>query len=201
MSNADEHKNVNGAGADGSGSAENVDRIREILFGTQQREFEKKLSRMEERLSTEVNNLREESKKRFDSLQSYLKDELEAVTERIKAEQDERSEKHAQISRELKEFAKQTEKRISHLDEQADKHQRDFRKQILDQGEGLAQEFRRQHQELKSAVDASLEELAGDKASRGALASLFTEMALRLNNEFTIPGADTPGKGETRRQK
>jgi chromosome segregation ATPase len=186
MSNADEHKNVNGAGADGSGSAENVDRIREILFGTQQREFEKKLSRMEERLSTEVNNLREESKKRF---------------ERIKAEQDERSEKHAQLSRELKEFAKQTEKRISHLDEQADKHQRDFRKQILDQGEGLAQEFRRQHQELKSAVDASLEELAGDKASRGALASLFTEMALRLNNEFNIPGADTPGKGETRRQK
>jgi DNA repair exonuclease SbcCD ATPase subunit len=201
MSNADEHKNANGQAADGAGGAENVDRIREILFGTQQRDFEKKLARIEDRLATEVNNLREEYKKRFDSLQVFLKDELEAVTERIKAEQDERVEKLAQISRELKEFSKQTEKRITHLDEQQDKHQRDVRKQILDQGEGLSQDFRRQHQELKTAVDASLEELAADKPSRGALANMFTEMALRLNNEFNIPGAETGGKGETRRQK
>lgn len=201
MSNDEGTKGTNGA-VDGSGGGENVDRIREILFGTQQREFDKKLTRLEERLATEAGNLREESKKRFDSLNLYLKNEMESVAERIKAEQEERIEKLGQISRELKELDKQMEKRITQLDEQSGKHQRELRKQILDQGEELSQESRRLHQELKAAVEGSMRDLSSEKASRSALANLFTEMAMRLNNEFNIPGADTSaGKAEARRAK
>jgi DNA anti-recombination protein RmuC len=193
MNNAEESKGTTGAlPADGAAGGENVDRIREILFGSQQREMEKKMARLEERLSAEATGLRDESKKRFDSLNLYLKNEMESLTERIKAEQDERVEKLSQISRELKELAKAMEKRITQLDEQGSKHQRDLRKQILDQGEELSAEFRRLHQELKAVVEVSTQELRAEKPSRSALANLFTEMALRLNNEFNIPGADAP---------
>ena len=189
MNNTEENKGANGAmGADGGG--ENVDRIREILFGSQQREFEKKLARFDERLAAEATTLREESKKRFDSLNSYIKSEMESMAERVKAEQDDRVEKLNLLGRELKELAKVTEKRLTQLDELVSKNQRDVRKQILDQGEELSGEFRRLHQEIKSSVERSVKELNEDKPGRSALANLFTEMALRLNNEFNIPGAE-----------
>jgi len=175
-------------GADGGG--ENVDRIREILFGSQQREFEKKLARFDERLAGEAATLREESKKRFDSLNLYIRSEMESMAERVKSEQEERAEKVGQLGRELKELAKVTEKRLTQLDELVSKNQRDVRKQILDQGEELSGEFRRLHQEIKSSVERSVQELNADKPGRSALANLFTEMALRLNNEFNIPGAE-----------
>jgi len=189
VNNTEENKGANGAmGADGGG--ENVDRIREILFGSQQREFEKKLARFDERLAAEAATLREESKKRFDSLNSYIKSEMESMAERVKAEQDDRVEKLNLLGRELKELAKVTEKRLTQLDELVSKNQRDVRKQILDQGEELSGEFRRLHQEIKSSVERSVKELNEDKPGRSALANLFTEMALRLNNEFNIPGAE-----------
>jgi len=189
VNNTEENKGSNGAmGADGGG--ENVDRIREILFGSQQREFEKKLARFDERLAGEAATLREESKKRFDSLNLYIRSEMESMAERIKSEQEERAEKVGQLGRELKELAKVTEKRLTQLDELVSKNQRDVRKQILDQGEELSGEFRRLHQEIKSSVERSVQELNADKPGRSALANLFTEMALRLNNEFNIPGAE-----------
>lgn len=191
MSSVENNKSAGGEASDGVGAGENVDRIREILFGTQQRELEKKLVKLEERLASDAAALREESKKRFDSLNLYLKKEMESIGERLKAEQEERAEKVAQVTRELKEFGKATEKRMTQLDDQASKHQHELRKQLLEQGEELAAEFRRLHQELKSALDGAVRELSDEKASRSALANLFTEMALRLNNEFKIPSADS----------
>jgi DNA anti-recombination protein RmuC len=191
VNNAEETKGANGAlGGDGAAGGENVDRIREILFGTQQREFEKKLARMEERLAGEAAALREESKKRFDSLNLYFKNEMESMAERVKAEQDDRIEKLGLVGRELKELTKVMEKRFTQIDEQLSKQQRDLRKQILDQGEELSGEFRQLHQELKATVERSVEELNADKPGRSALANLFTEMALRLTNEFNIPGTE-----------
>jgi len=96
------------------------------------------------------------------------------------------------LGRELKELAKATDKRLTQIDELASKNQRDLRKQILDQGEELSGEFRRLHQELKSSLERSVQELNEDKPGRSALANLFTEMALRLNNEFSIPGSEAP---------
>jgi hypothetical protein len=191
VNNAEETKGTNGAlGGDGAGGGENVDRIREILFGTQQREFEKKLARMEERLAGEAAALRDESKKRFDSLNLYFKNEMESMAERVKAEKEDRVEKLGEITRELKELTKAMEKRFTQVDEQLSRQQRDLRKQILDQGEELSGEFRQLHQELKAAVERSVQELNADKPGRAALANLFTEMAMRLQNEFNIPGTE-----------
>jgi len=191
VNNAEETKGANGAlGTDGAGGGENVDRIREILFGTQQREFEKKLARMEERLAGEAAALRDESKKRFDSLNLYFKNEMESMAERVKAEKEDRVEKLGEITRELKELTKAMEKRFTQVDEQLSRQQRDLRKQILDQGEELSGEFRGLHQDLKAAVERSVQELNADKPGRAALANLFTEMAMRLNNEFNIPGTE-----------
>src|SRR5215210_3122558 len=65
----------------------NIDKIRQILFGGQMRDYEKRFSRLEERLLKESADLRDETKKRFDALEAFVRSEFEALSERLVAEQ------------------------------------------------------------------------------------------------------------------
>ncbi len=69
----------------------NVDKIRDILFGSQMRDYESRFARLEETLIKETLEIRETNKRRFDQLESYIRKEFETVQTRIKSERDERS--------------------------------------------------------------------------------------------------------------
>jgi DNA anti-recombination protein RmuC len=168
----------------------NIDKIRDILFGVQMRDYEKRFARLEERLLKESSDLREETKKRFDSLELYIKHEMEALTERLTAEQNARTESLEQLSQGVKDTFRAFDKRAAGMDEQSAKGQRELRQQILEQSKNLSDEIRQKHGELLAALDREANELRVDKTDRSALAALFTELAMRLNNDFKIPGAE-----------
>jgi DNA repair exonuclease SbcCD ATPase subunit len=176
-------------GADGQGG-ENLDKVREILFGSQARDYEKRFARLEERLLRETAEAREEVRRRSEALESYVRGEFESLTDRLKSERSERSEAVKELSRELKDLTKAFERKVAQLDDQAVKNQRELRQQILDQSKTLADDIRRRAEELTAALQRESAELRGEKADRAALAALFTEMALRLNQEFKLPGGE-----------
>ncbi|HEY0546421.1 MAG TPA: hypothetical protein VGC91_13670 [Pyrinomonadaceae bacterium] len=178
------------SGTEELGGGGNIDKIREILFGIQMRDYEKRFARLEERLLKESNDLREETRKRFDSLELYIKHEMEALTERLTAEQNARTESLEQLSQGVKDTFRSFDKRAAGMDEQSAKNQRDLRQQILEQSKTLSDEIRQKHGEMLSALDREASELRTDKTDRSALAALFTELAMRLNNDFKIPGAE-----------
>jgi len=167
-----------------------IDKIRDILFGSQSRDFEKKVARLEERLTKESVDLRDEIKRRFDSLESYAKKELESLGDRLKTEQSERLEVLKELSREVKETSKSLEKKVAQLDDQAVKSQRELRQQILDQSKSLADEIRQKYESLGAVLDREAQDLRKEKIDRTALADLFTELAMRLNDEFKLPGRE-----------
>lgn len=179
------------AQVDGSGKlaeSGNIDKIRQILFGNQMRDYEKRFSRLEERLLKESADLRDETRKRFDSLETFIKNELEAVSERLRAEQRTREESAQSLSREMQEASKSLEKKLGQADEQNSRSQRDLRQQILDQSKNLSDEIRQKHEEISAMLAREVAELSRDKTDRSALAALFSEVALRLNDDFKIPG-------------
>ena len=61
---------------------------------------------------------------------------------------------------------------------------------ILQQARNLAEEIRARHEELSALLDKRVHELRDGKTDRAALASLFTEVALRLSDQFQIPGSE-----------
>ena len=168
--------------------ASNIDKIRDILFGVQMRDYEKRFSRLEERLLKESSDLRDDTRKRFEALESFVKSEFEALAGRLQTEQRTRDESNQNLSRELQATGKTFERKLSELDEQTARGQRDLRQQLLDQSKNLSDEIRRKHDELAALLDREVAELGNVKTDRASLASLFTEVALRLNNEFKIPG-------------
>jgi hypothetical protein len=175
--------------ADASGGA-NLDKVRDILFGSQLREVERRFARLEERLIKETSDLREDVKKRLEALDSYMRKETESLAGQLKAEHHDRMESHDSVSRDLKETGRSLERRLSTLDEQSSKAQRELRQQMLDQHQRLSDDIRQKVDEVLAALARETGELRSDKADRAALATLLTEMAMRLTNEFRVPGGE-----------
>lgn len=168
----------------------NIDKIRDILFGVQMRDYEKRFARLEEKLVKEAADLRDETRKRFDALELYIKQEFESLTERLTVEQNTRGDAVETLSQGIKDTARNFEKRTAQMDEQSTKNQRELRQQILDQSKSLNDEIRQKYEELTAALQREAADLRTDKTDRSSLAALFTEVAMRLNNDFKIPGAE-----------
>lgn len=163
-----------------SGSG-NIDKIRDILFGTQMREYEKKFTRIEERLVKECNNLRDETRKRLDALETFIQREIESLVERLKKQQAEQNAAIGELAQEHKDAINSVEKRLIQLDEQAAKSDRELRQQIRDQSKNLEDEIRQKYAEILALLEREAQELRTDKPDRSALAAMFAEVAMRLN--------------------
>lgn len=171
-------------------SAGNVDKIRDILFGTQMRDYETRFGRLEETLLKETADLRESSRRRFEQLENFVKKELEAIEARVKMEREERTEGSTQHSRELKEQHETLHRRLRDLDDRGSHVERDLRDQLLQHAKNLTEAMRAHHEDISGHIEKRFQELRHGKTDRAALASLFNEVALRLNDQFQIPGAD-----------
>jgi DNA repair exonuclease SbcCD ATPase subunit len=175
---------VNGEMKEGA----NVDKIRDILFGSNMREYEKRFARLEERLTKSSDALRDDLKKRFDTLESYVREEMDSNNQRLKLEKTERTESLKELTRETRDSSKSLEKKLSQLEEQLTSAQSDLRTRILDQSKSLSNQIQKVKDEIEAALENEAETLRNDKTDRAQLADLFAELSLRLKDELELPG-------------
>jgi phage host-nuclease inhibitor protein Gam len=168
----------------------NVDKIRDILFGSQMRDYEARFARLEETLIKETQEIRESNRRRFDQLETYIKREFDTVQNRFKSERDERLDVGSQHSRELRELGDSLSRRLRDLDDRSSTVERELRSQTMDQARDIVNELHSKHDELVSLIEKRVHELREGKTDRAALSTLFTEVALRLSDQFRIPGSD-----------
>src|SRR5271154_2148142 len=135
----------------------NVDKIRDILFGSQMRDYDKRFTRLEERLAKAADALRDDLKKRFDSLESFVQQEVESLHQRLKTEKSERVETLKELTRETRESAKSLDNRLSQVDEHLTTTQGDLRTRILDQSKSLLNEIQKAHSEMESSLEREAE--------------------------------------------
>lgn len=165
----------------------NLDKVRDILFGGQMRDYEKRFNRLEDRLVKECSSIRDDVKKRLDSLEMYVKQEVESLNEGLTTEQSQRDDATKEVAQELRDSTKSLEKKIGQLDDQSNQRQRELRQQILEQSKSLDDDMRQKYESILSVIDREVQELRTDKTDRSTLAALLTQVAMQLNNEFEIP--------------
>jgi len=166
----------------GSGQGvENLDKVRDILFGTQIRDTERRFGRLEERLIKDTADLRDETRKRLESLEGFIKKEMSSMVDRLKAEQGQRGEAVKELATELKEQAKSFGQRSTELQEQLAEAQREIRQELLDQTKSLRDELAAAKADSAAELERATGELRTDKVDRASLADLFTQLAARLN--------------------
>lgn len=165
----------------------NVDKIRDILFGSQMRDYEKRFARLEENVSKAVETLREDTMKRLETLSSFAQQEVESLSQRLKTEKAERSEGLKELARELKEAAKMIEKKLGQLEEQTSDAQSDLRAKMLEHSKAFSNEIDKLRRDSSASLDREVEALRNDKTDRAALADIFAEFSLRLKDDLELP--------------
>jgi uncharacterized phage infection (PIP) family protein YhgE len=165
----------------------NVDKIRDILFGSQMRDYEKRFARLEEAVTKALETLREDMTKRLDTLSNYAKEESESLGQRIKAEKSERAEGIKEITREIKDGAKIVEKKLSQLEDQMSDGHAELRAKLLEHSKAVSAEIDKLRRDTSAALNREVEVLRDEKTDRAGLADLFSEFSLRLKNKFELP--------------
>jgi hypothetical protein len=174
-------------GADPLAGGASIDKVRDILFGAQMRDYDRRFGRLEERLLKETSDLSDDVRKRLSGLEQYVRQELEALGERLMGERTDREGSVRTLVQELRDTSAAFDRKTTSMDDQSARAQRDVRQQLLDQQQRLTDELQSRHQELLATVNRESTELRDEKADRAALASLFTEMALRLSGQLRLP--------------
>ena len=152
----------------------NLEKIRDILVGSQMREVEKRFARLEERLTKLSSDLRDDLNKSLASLETFVKKEIESLNHRFLTESNERRGAMNTLSLELKALSDFSWQKLNQLDEH---------RQLLDQSKAFSEEIRQKHHELTEVVERAVQDLHVNKTDRSSLAALFNEFASRLNTE------------------
>ena len=171
-------------------SPENTDsfaKVQDLLFGVQFREHAQRISHLEEALGRVASELRQEWSKRFDSLESAMKQQIEALATQIKSEHEGRAQSIAGLARDLNELGKTVAASTAQLDQQASTESRELRQRITDQEQTLSTEIRQKNDELSKAMEAAIAELRREKVTREVLAELFAESAQSLRGDLAQP--------------
>ncbi len=197
-----------------TGGSEQISKIRDLIFGNEMQDYEKRFGRLEERMFKEMTASKSESRKNFDSLEKNINKELETLKDRVmseqgdrsesftnierqledinrslkdqvKAERDARAESVTNVERQLKDATRSFEKRLDKLDDLLNSNTRELRQQMTEGSQGLRNDIRQKYEETASAIERVALELRTNKVDRSALADFFTEMAMRVTNDRT----------------
>ena len=175
---------------------ESLDKVRDILFGGQMRAVESRLQGMEERLRQEHDTLRAEVGKQAKSLDTLIRAEVQALSERLAAERAKRTEELKSLAAEIKEAIRALEKRHVKLEEAANMADAALRDQLFLQSTEAAAALAKLGERLTAELGRSHQELQSTKTDRATLAALLTDVASRLGG--AQGPAASPGKNGPR---
>jgi hypothetical protein len=182
------HQTQNQPAAQDAAEPGNVDKIRDILFGSNMRDYEQRFARLEEALKKESLDLRETSRRHLEALEAFVHKELAALEARLNAERDERSETHSRLAADLSAASTSILRKIGEMENHEAQAKREIRNDLLQQSKELNDAIRGKGEELITLLDRRAQDLQHAKTDRAALAGLFNEMALRLTDQFKVTG-------------
>ena len=161
----------------------NVDQIRDILFGGQMRDYERRFLELSQRLESESQRLHNDLDQRLGQLEKRVDDHFDKLGKQLRQEIADRS---AGID-DLETRMQQGQRTLrSEMQGGLQALEGDLAAKDERQREGLAdlrQMLLARAGELQQALARADHDLRADKVGRNDLAGMLTELALRLNGE------------------
>ena len=176
-------------GSPDEGGVGNIDKVRDILFGGQMRDYERRFAKLEERLARDTAELKDEVKKRSDGA-DRVRQERSRDARRPHQDRARRAHRRHQGAVARTPRGVQGRRQEDRAARRPD-HARPAGAPAAASGSQQAAHRRDWPQSRRSAGEtrAGIARAADDKADRATIAALLQEVALRLTNELTLPGA------------
>jgi DNA repair exonuclease SbcCD ATPase subunit len=176
--------------------AVSVDKIRDILFGNQMQDYDRRFLQIDERFQQKLRDLEAETTRHLHTVESSLKKQLDSVANQMVQEKDLRSDSNKELERNLRDQVQTLEKRIGQLSAQLGQFERDFTERVTQETQALRDELKRRNDDTRAAVEKMFAELSGVKTDRNLLAGLFVEIAKCLNQDVAPKGFGKSGSSD-----
>lgn len=163
---------------------ENLEKVRDILFGGQMRAVDQRLATLEKRFQRDLENARKDTDKRLSNFESFFKKELESLTKKLTSERSKRSDDLKSTNAEMQDGFKTIEKQISKLDDAASKADAELRTAILEHTQSVSEQIKSTSDEISNELRQAVLELRGEKLDTASLVQLLSDMALHLSNDL-----------------
>jgi hypothetical protein len=180
-----------------SPDAPGVDKIRELLFGNQMQDYDRRFSVLEDRFQQRMRDLEGESARSLANMESSIKKQLESIASQVRQEQELRTEADKELGRGLREQIQALDKRLGQISDQVATLEREFTERLGHESQSLRDDIRRRNEDTRATIERMFSELSNVKTDRNLLAGLFVEIARCLNQDMTAkPAGGKPGNGE-----
>jgi chromosome segregation ATPase len=168
-----------------------VDKIRDLLFGNQMQDYDRRFSLLEERFLQRFREIEAEMTHKLGSLESSAKKQTESFAAELREEKDLRIDADKEIERVEREHNDTLERRLRSTSDQLSRIEREQNDRLVQEVQSLREEIKRRHEDLQHTIEKMFAELNGVKTDRNLLASLFVEVARCLNQDI---GPKNPGR-------
>jgi len=174
--------------------AENLSQIREILFGSQMEDYERRFARLEETIAADTAKIHADLTERLETLESLLKQELASLSQLLKTERDERDAAITHVTRELRDAGKASDQRTEQLGVLVEKHasrlteslaanSTELRDALDERASALGGALEEQRELLAATIEREASGLRAEKTDRKQLAALLADLAARLSDD------------------
>jgi exonuclease VII large subunit len=172
-----------------NGADRNVDQIRDILFGGQMRDYERRFQELNQRIEADFDGLRQDQERRFAQLDKRLDEQVDKLGRALRQEVADRAAATDDLESRLLQGARtqrsELTSAIDTLNQELSAGEERLRAALAELEAALKEQAGRMNQSLTRSRD----ELRGEKVGRDDLAALLTEVALRLKGDFDLPGS------------
>jgi len=165
------------------GDAVGVDKIRDLLFGNQMQDYDRRFSKLEERFLQRFKDVESEAKRNLEMYESNAKKQVESLAAQLRSEKDARAEADKEIDRNLREQNQALEKQVRALSDQLSELERDVADRINRSDHLLREEIKQKNESIQMLMEKMFSDLSNVKTDRNLLAGLFIEVAKCINQD------------------
>ncbi len=171
------------------GEVVGVDKIRDLLFGNQMQDYDRRFSQLEERFLQRFRDIESETARNLSTFDSNAKKQVESLANQLRDEKEARADADRETDRTLREQNQALEKRLRATSDQLSQVERDFAERLSQEVQSLREESKRKSEDIYHTIEKMFSELSNVKTDRNLLAGLFVEIAKCLNQDARPKGA------------
>ncbi|MER8377754.1 hypothetical protein NKJ36_03025 [Mesorhizobium sp. M0142] len=165
------------------GDAVGVDKIRDLLFGNQMQDYDRRFSKLEERVLQRFKDVESEAKRNLEMYESNAKKQVDSLAAQLRNEKDARADADKEIDRNLREQNQALEKQVRALSDQLSELEREVADRINRNDHLLREEIKQKNESIQMLMEKMFSDLGNVKTDRNLLAGLFVEVAKCLNQD------------------
>jgi exonuclease VII large subunit len=163
----------------GSHEVEDISKIRDILFGNNMNEYEKRFDLLEKKLAHSISENKEETEKKILSLENYLRKEFKLLNDRLQEEEDSRMKSDKKIIMEIESLEEGLKKfKQTTSDNFSEEHQ-----QMHELSNSLNNKISELSKSLQERMESYANQLQNNKVERSSFAMLLTDLAYKIAGE------------------